>query len=123
MVQPRRTPSHCWSSSGRVKASNTRGRAASKVRIMAISRSDGVVSFRVWFGISAPPVGSAWGGSGPVHGPGQQPVEGLEALAPVLAVVLEPGVGLGQGRRFEAGRPPLGIARPGDEPGPFQDLE
>src|SRR5882724_9054047 len=46
MVQPGGPSSHCFTSSGLVKALNTRRRGALKARVITISRSPPVVTFR-----------------------------------------------------------------------------
>src|SRR5579871_6092957 len=120
MVMPLNTPSHCLTSSGLVYASNTMCLGASNSRDISIVRSPGVASFILpTFLIGPPPSRSRCSGTPALAGSGQlrpglhaleHAIEALEALLPVLAVLLEPLVGLGERPRLEPTRPALRVA-------------
>src|SRR6266540_341867 len=99
-------------------ASNTRSRGASKTRVMTISRSDGVVM--VSFLLPLPPIALLLSSS----------LELVQVLVkPVVGLFPEPPVPLGplgnllERSRLQAGRPPLPLPAPRDEPGALQHLE
>src|SRR6266511_3782440 len=111
-------PHQCDMCSHEECASNTRSRGASKTRVMTISRSDGVVM--VSFLLPLPPIALLLSSS----------LELVQVLVkPVVGLFPEPPVPLGplgnllERSRLQAGRPPLPLPAPRDEPGALQHLE
>src|SRR5712691_6401489 len=98
-------------------ASNTRSRGASKIRVVTISRSDGVVTVS-W--LLFPPIALLLSSSLELV---QVLVQPVVALLPELAVALDPLVGLLQRPGLEPGGPPLPLPPPRDQPRPLQHLQ
>src|SRR5437763_12261334 len=98
-------------------ASNTSSRGASKIRVEAISRSDGVVTS------SLLPLGAIVLLLSSYLELFQVLVQPVVALLPEAAVPLRPLRDLLQRPRLEPGRPRLPFPAPGDEPGPLQHLQ
>src|ERR1700730_469329 len=121
--------------SGFVMASNTRCRGASNIRVMAISRSDGVVIFRVlsilastlllldWLRLVLP-LALRSGFRGLI---GLQffqiIVEAIEVLVPEAAETSEPAIDRPKRDRRDTAWPPLRLAPARDQAGMFQHLE
>ena len=134
------TPSQRLSSSGLVQASKTRLRGASKVRVMAISRSEGVVTcnfpafFAVLFELFAVSFTFCFIGRSPLSLSGltsfllglqlfEQGVEALVIALPELAVALQPLGCFRERLRLELSRPPLRVTAARNQAGPLQHLE
>src|SRR5687767_5522984 len=98
--------------SGFVMASNTRRLGASNRRVSTISRSDGVVALKVSLFATMPAAMFLLLGCKFL----QVGFETIETLFPDDAVPLGPVRHFLERRRFEAARPPLGLASPDDEP-------
>src|SRR6266508_4128900 len=101
-----------------VCASNTRSRGASKIRVMTISRSDGVVTVSLL--LPLPPIALLLSST----------LELLQVLVqPVVALLPEPAVRGGPLRHvpertgLEPGGPPLPLPAPRDQPRPLQHLQ
>src|SRR5215207_789913 len=110
----RRGPIHCLSSSGSVYARNSSSRGASNSRIILTCGMPGSA-------ISC--VSPMMGSFRIVLQGGQQLVEPLEALGPVLAVARQPLRGGAQRLCLEVAQPHGGLAAAGDEPGLLEHLE
>src|SRR5580698_10625489 len=115
-------PHHCERCLGSVHAANTSSRGASNSRTPmidrgSVSRSSLLVAamfpvlllaFRLRFaGLQFLQIG----------------IEAIEALLEKAAIVLKPIVDFFQGTWLDPARPPLRLARTGDQAGSFQDLQ
>src|SRR5205823_9699837 len=100
-----------------VCASNTRSRGASKVRVITISRSDGVVTVS---SLPLPPIALLLPSSLELV---QVLVQPVVALLPEAAVRRGPLGDLPQRARLEPRRPPLPLPSSRDQPGPLEHLQ
>src|SRR5713101_6696864 len=126
-------PNQRLTCSGVVMASNTRCRGASNTRVMAISRSDGVVIFRVLSTFASTLLLLLYSDFGFGSRRGfhrflglqflQIVVEAIEALIPEPAEVSQPAIDLFERDRRDTARSPLRLAPTRDQAGMFQHLE
>ena len=96
-------------------ASNTRSRGASNVRVMTISRSDGVVTLSLLSAIAV-----FLSSSLELF---QVLVQPVVSLFPETAVMISPIRNFLERFRLQPSRPPLPLPAPRDEPGSLQHLQ
>src|SRR5262245_31876505 len=107
-------PHHFATRVGAVSASNTTSLGASKVRVITMSCRPGsmtisVLAMVLFLSLALELVDFA--------------VQPFEPIGPDLAVLRDPLRGAVQRCRLESAGTPLGVPRPGDQPGPFEHLE